>query len=122
MTCLPSYKVPDFVKFSGEGTKTTFEHVSQYLAQLGKANSHDAWKVCYFTLSLIGSAFSWFSALPPSSIHTCYHLEQKFHDHFSSGDNELKLSHLTSVKLKQDESVTDYVKRFRDKKPSAIAW
>ena len=28
----------------------------------------------------------------------------------------LKLSHLTSVRQKHDESVTDYVKRFRDTK------
>ena len=33
-----------------------------------------------------------------------------------SSDNELKLSHLTSVRQKHDESITDYVKRFRDTK------
>ena len=26
--CPPGYKIPDFVKFNGEGTKTTWEHVS----------------------------------------------------------------------------------------------
>jgi len=41
-------------------------------------------------------------------------IRAEFHDHFYSGDNELKLSHLTSVRPKHDESVTDYVKRFRD--------
>jgi len=54
--------------------------------------------------------------LPHGSILAWPHLEQKFHDHFYSGDNELKLSHLTSVKQKNDESVSDYVKRFRDMK------
>jgi hypothetical protein len=61
-------------------------------------------------------AFSWFSALPPGSIFTWTHLEQRFHDHFYSGENELKLSHLTSVKQQHDESVVDYIKRFRDTK------
>jgi hypothetical protein len=36
--------------------------------------------------------------LAPNSIHTWFHLEKKFHEHFYTGDNELKLSHLTSVK------------------------
>lgn len=58
MPCPPGYKVPDFVKFSGEGTKTTREYVSQYLAQLGEANTQDASKVCYSPLSLSGTAFS----------------------------------------------------------------
>jgi hypothetical protein len=39
-------------------------------------------------------------------------LEQKFHDHFYNGDNELILSHLTSVKQKHDEPVTSYIRRF----------
>ena len=76
----------------------------------------DELKVCLFPLSLTGIAFSWFSALSPGSITTWSQLEQKFHDHFYSGDNELKLSHLTSVRQKHDESVLDYVKRFRDVK------
>ena len=115
------YKVPDFVKFSCEGTKTTWEHVSQYLAQLGEAGSIEELKVRLFPLSLTGTAFSWFAALPHGSILLWSQLEQKFHDHFYSSDNELKLSHLTSVRQKHDESVTDYVKRFRDIKTDVIA-
>ena len=114
--CPQGYKIPDFVKFNGEGTKTTWEHVSQYLAQLGEAGSINELKVRLFPLSLTGTAFSWFSSLPHGSIRVWSQLEQKFHDHFYSGDNELKLSHLTSVKQKHDESVSDYVKRFRETK------
>ena len=50
--CPPGYKIPDFVKFNGEGTKTTWEHVSQYLAQLGEAGSLNELKVRLFPLSL----------------------------------------------------------------------
>jgi hypothetical protein len=110
------YKVPDFAKFNGVDSKTTWKHVSQYLAQLGEAGNSDPLKVRLFPLSLTGTAFSWFSALPYGSINTWYHLEKKFHEHFYSGDNELKLSHLTSLKQKHDESVTDYIKRFSDTK------
>ena len=95
--------------------------MSQYLAQLGEAGSIEELKVRLFPLSLTGTAFSWFFALPHGSILLWLQLEQKFHDHFYSGNNELKLSHLTSVRQKHDESVTDYVKRLRDIKTDVIA-
>jgi hypothetical protein len=108
--------MPEFVKFTEEDNRTTWEHVSQFLVQMGEASSANYLKVGLFPLSLSGFAFSWFSALPPGSILTWAHLEQRFHDHFYSGENELKLSHLTSVKQQHDESVVDYIKRFRDTK------
>jgi hypothetical protein len=43
-------------------------------------------------------------------------LERKFHDHFYSPENELKLSNLTLVRQSRDESVNDYIRRFRDTK------
>jgi hypothetical protein len=113
----PGFRVSEFVKFTGEDNRTTWEHVSQFLAQMSEATSTDYLKVSIFPLSLSGIAFLWFSTLPPGSILTWAHLEQIFHVHFYSGENELKLSHLTSVKQQHDESVVDYIKRFRDKKP-----
>jgi hypothetical protein len=83
---------------------------------MGDASSVDYLKVRHFSLSLSDIAFSWFSALPPGSILTWAHLEERFHDDFYSGENELKLSHLTSVKQQHDESVVNYIKRFRDTK------
>ena len=41
-------------------------------------------------------------------------MERKFHDHFYNGDNEAKLSDLTSVRKGQDEPVSDYFRRFKD--------
>src|SRR4051812_45767897 len=58
--CPPGYKIPDFVTFSGDGTKTTWEHISQYLAQLGEVASSKELKIRLFPLSLTGTAFSWF--------------------------------------------------------------
>ena len=69
-----------------------------------------------FSLSLTGTAFSWFSALHPNSVRSWNELEQKFHDHFYSGNNEAKLTDLTSVKQTRDESVSDYFKRFKEVK------
>jgi hypothetical protein len=93
----PGFRVPKFIKFTGEDYRTIWEHVSQFLAQMGEASSVDYLKIRLFPLSLSGIAFSWFSALPPGSILTWAHLERRFHDHFYSRENELKLSYLTSV-------------------------
>jgi hypothetical protein len=87
---------------------------------MGEVSSANYLKVMPFPLSLSGIAFLWFSALPPGSILTWAHLEQKFHDHFYSGENELKLSHSTSVKQQHDESIVNYIKRFRDTKTDIL--
>jgi len=108
--------VPSFVKFSGDDNRTTWEHTSQYVAQLGEASSSNALCIRLFSLSLTGTAFSWFSSLPPNSVHPWNELEQKFYDHFYSGDNEAKLIDLTSLKQGRDESIKDYFKRFKDVK------
>jgi hypothetical protein len=94
----PRFRVLEFVKFAEKDNRTTWDHVSQFLAQMSEASSVDYLKVRRFSLPLSGIAFSWFSTLPPGSILTWAHLEQRFHDHFYNGENKLKLSHLTSVK------------------------
>jgi hypothetical protein len=52
----------------------------------------------------------------PNSIDSWNQLEQKFHDHFFSGDYQLKLTDLTSVKQGKDETVSNYLKRFKEVK------
>jgi len=52
--------------------------------------------------------------LPPNSVRTWANLEHKFHDYFFNSETELKLSHLTSVKLKLCEGVAEYIGTFRD--------
>ena len=76
------FRLPEFVKLSGEDTRSTLEHISQYLAKLGEAGSINELKVRLFFLSLTGTAFSWFSSLTPNSIGSWEQLEQKFHEHF----------------------------------------
>ena len=108
------WRMPDFVKFSGDDERTTWEHISQYIAQLGEAGNWAAIRVRLFSLSLTGTAFAWFSSLAPGSIVSWEQLERKFHDHFYSGNYELKLTDLTSVRQSRDETVTQYVKRFKE--------
>jgi hypothetical protein len=44
--------VSEFIKFSGEDSKSTFEQISQYLAQLGETGSISELKMRLFSLSL----------------------------------------------------------------------
>ena len=37
--------VSNFIKFSGDDNRTTWEHINQYVAQLGEASSSDALRV-----------------------------------------------------------------------------
>jgi hypothetical protein len=110
------WRIPDFIKFSGEDNRTTWELMSQYIAQLGEASAHDSFKVCLFSLSLMGTAFAWFSSLAPNFIDSWNQLEQKFHDHFFSGDYQLKLTDLTLFKEGKDETTSNYLKCFKEVK------
>jgi hypothetical protein len=91
------WHVSDFTKFDGEGSRTTWEHVSQYLVQLREAGSVEALCVRLFSLSLTGTTFAWFSSLPVHFIYGWEPLERKFHGHFYSGTSEAKLADLTLV-------------------------
>jgi hypothetical protein len=78
--------------------------------------SPNSLKVHLFSLSLTSTAFAWFSSLAPSSIDSWDQSGQKFHDHFFSGSYQLKLTDLTSVRQSKEESVSDYLKRFKEVK------
>jgi hypothetical protein len=110
------WRMPDLIKFSGYDDRTTWEHISQYTAQLGGAGVYNALKVHLFSLSLTGTAFAWFSSLAPGFIISWDMLERKFHDHFYSGSIQLKLMDLTSVRQARDETVSAYIKRFKETK------
>jgi hypothetical protein len=54
----------------------------------------EAFRVRLFSLSLIGTAFAWYAALPPNSINSWNELESKFYEHFFAGEYELGLANL----------------------------
>jgi hypothetical protein len=89
------------------------EHVGQFVIQCGEVSSSDIYKLRLFPLSLSGVAFTWFISLPPNSIYNWSDLEQKFHDYFFTDKTELKLSHLTSIKQTSNETVSEYIRRFK---------
>jgi len=65
-------------------------------------------------LSLSGPAFSWFSSLEPNSIIGWADLENKFHAYFYSGIGEKKITDLTSMRQRNNESDSEFIQRFRE--------
>ena len=110
------YKVPEFTKFSGQDDTSTVEHVSWFLVQCGEAANQDALRVRLFSMSLSGSAFTWFTTLPANSIHYWADLEKQFHQFFLSGVHEMKLTDLTNLRQRNDETIASFIQRFREVK------
>jgi hypothetical protein len=75
----PKYRLPEFTKFSGSEGSSSIEHVSRYLAQLGMISVSDPLRVRFFSQSLTGPAFGWYTSLGPDSIRTWKQLEEQFH-------------------------------------------
>jgi hypothetical protein len=67
-----------------------------------------------FPSSISSPIFTWFISLPFNSVYTFSDIENEFHDYFFTGETELKLSHLVSVRQKSNNSVSEYIRRFRD--------
>ena len=65
----------------GISSRTTLEHIGQFIIQYCEASTNDIYKLRLFSLSLSGAAFTWFISLPPNSVFTFTDLEQKFHDY-----------------------------------------
>jgi hypothetical protein len=66
----PMYRLPEFTKFNGSEGSSSIEHMSRYLAQLGIISVSDPLRVRFFSQSLIGPAFRWYTSLGPDSIRT----------------------------------------------------
>ena len=66
----PKYRLPEFTKFSESEGASCIEHVSRYLTQPGMISVSDPLRVHFFSQSLTGSAFGWYTSLPPDSIRT----------------------------------------------------
>ena len=115
LVALPTnYRLLEFAKFTGQDSTSTIEHISRYLTRLGEASVKDAHRVHFFSLSLSGPAFTWFSSLPVNSIANWTNLEKKFHTYFYTGTREKKITDLTTIRQKTNESGTEFLQRFRE--------
>ncbi|XP_050919016.1 uncharacterized protein LOC127136513 [Lathyrus oleraceus] len=109
----PRTKIPKFIKFSGDTTESTIEHVARYLIEVGDILNNESLRIKFFPSSLIKNSFAWFTILPQSSIHTWNQLERMFHEQFYMGQMKISLKELASIKRKFNEPIDDYLNRFR---------
>ncbi|KAK1611073.1 hypothetical protein QYE76_034746 [Lolium multiflorum] len=109
----PKYRLPDFNKFSGSEGSSSIEHVSRYLAQLGMVSVSDQLRVRFFSQSLTGPAFGWYTSLPPNSVQSWKQLEELFHTQYHSEATEAGIAELAQVRQKRGETVSEYIQRFR---------
>ena len=115
LVALPTnYRLPKFAKFTGQDSTSTIEYVSWYLTQLGEAPIEEAHRVCFFSLSLSGLAFTWFSSLPVNSIANWTDLEKKFHTYFYTRTREKKITDFTTIRQTNNESGAEFLQRFRE--------
>ena len=86
--------------------------MSVSILQLGEASIEEAHRVRFFSLSLLGPAFTWFSSLPVNSIANWTDLEKKFHTYFYTRTREKKITDVTTTRQKTNESGTEFLQRF----------
>jgi hypothetical protein len=107
-------RISEHTKILSDQGKSMHEHIGQFLAQLRELDDTEAFCICLFSLSLMGTTFAWYATLHPNSIFSWEDLEKKFHDHFFSGDYELDLVDLVALRHGKDELVNDYIQWFWD--------
>jgi hypothetical protein len=112
----PKYRLPEFTKFSGAEGSSSIEHVSRYLAQLGMISVSDPLRVRFFSQSLTGPAFGWYTSLGPDSIRTWKQLEEQFHIQYHSEAAEAGIADLAQLRQKRGETVAEFIRRFREMK------
>jgi hypothetical protein len=76
----------------------------------------DPLRVRFFSQSLIGPAFRWYTSLGPDSIRTWKQLGEQFHIQYHSGDAKAGTADLAQVRQKGGETVAEYIQRFREVK------
>ncbi|XP_050919349.1 uncharacterized protein LOC127136881 [Lathyrus oleraceus] len=109
----PRTKIPKFTKFSRDTTESTVKHMARYLIEAGDMSNNENLRIKFFPSSFTKNAFTWFTTLPQSSIHTWNQLERMFHEQFYMGQTKISLKELASIKRKFTKPIDDYLSRFR---------
>jgi hypothetical protein len=72
--------------------------------------------VRFFSQSLTGLAFGWYTSLGPDSIRTWKQLEEQFHIQYHSEAAEAGIADLAQVRQKRGQTIAEYIQRFREVK------
>jgi hypothetical protein len=76
----------------------------------------DPLRVRFFSQSLTGPSFGWYTSLGLDSIRTWKQLEEQFHIQYHSEAAEAGIVDLAQVRQKRGETVIEYIQHFREVK------
>ena len=105
------FLVPKFTMY--DGTRDPFDHLLHYqqLMTLGIENDVLLYKV--FPANLHGLTLSWFHHLPQNSINSFRDFSEAFFGHYlCSACQKKNISTLQNIKMQENKSLRDFMKRF----------
>ncbi|CAL2227449.1 unnamed protein product [Prunus armeniaca] len=106
------YQRPIFDKFDGVSS-SPHEHLAHFYSACGETSQSDALLVRQFVQSLKGSAFTWYTQLPPGSILTWDDMQKAFLAQFVSSKKKVSIMDLAQTTQKPGENANDFIMRWR---------
>ena len=105
------FLVPKFSTY--DGSSNLFDHIMHYRQLMTLDIGNDALLCKVFPASLQGQALSWFHRLPPNFVDNFRDLSQAFMGQYlCSARHKQNISTLQNIKMQENESLRDFVKRF----------
>ncbi|XP_057790926.1 uncharacterized protein LOC131008040 [Salvia miltiorrhiza] len=106
------YQPPKFQQFDGKGNPK--QHVAHFMETCNDAGTYGDYLVKQFVRSLKDNAFDWYVNLEPNSIDSWGQMQKEFLNRFYSTRRTVSIVELTNAKQWKEESVIDYINRWRD--------
>ncbi|XP_058075684.1 uncharacterized protein LOC131224158 [Magnolia sinica] len=108
------FRIPPVIQYSGSGDPS--EHVEAYRSWMQIQTATDAMMCRWFSITLTGSAQSWYRQLRPNSINSFVELSRLYLTQFISGKRSQKPNtHMFAIKQEPKESLKDYIAHFNEK-------
>ncbi|XP_034704229.1 uncharacterized protein LOC117928460 [Vitis riparia] len=105
------FLVPKFSTY--DGCSDPFDHIMHYRQFMTLNIGNDPLLCKVFPASLQGQALSWFHRLPPNSVDNFKDLSEAFvGQYLCSARHKQNISTLQNIKMKDNESLREFVKRF----------
>ena len=99
--------------FTYDGTNDPLDHIMHYRQLMTLDIGNDALLCKVFPASLQGQALSWFHRLPPNSVGDFRDLSEAFvGQYLCSARHKQNISTLYNIKMQDNESLREFVKRF----------
>ncbi|GKV28984.1 hypothetical protein SLEP1_g37967 [Rubroshorea leprosula] len=111
---IPSLRIAIQEGLTDERKGNPRQHVAHFVETCNNASTYGDLMVKQFVRSLEDVAFEWYTDLPAGSVDSWDQLEREFLTRFYSTKRTVSLPELANTKQKKDESVTDFIERWRN--------